>query len=117
MKKTTTTGTGTVNNLREYKTEEKKFIEEDFINGCFRPNTNWSWRDIKINPILVALLIVMISATCLFILYDRQMAIVEDLHSTVDQMVDIQKETIAWVSDIEEMAIDNHLRLVELEGK
>lgn len=90
-------------------------IEEDFINGCFRPNTNWSWRDIKINPVLITLLIVMLAATCLLILYDRQMVIVEDLQNTVNKMVDIQKDTISWVSDIEDMAIDNSIRIGDIK--
>ena len=116
MKTTTTPGSGTVNKLREYKVNgiTEDAIKDDFITSCFQPKRKHRLNDIQI---LVVLIVFLMVATISLILNDRQMAIVEDLHSTVDQMVDIQKDTISWVSDIEEMAIDNHLRLVELEGK
>lgn len=111
MKKDGTTGTGTVSKVREYK-----IIEDDFINACYRPK-HWSWRDLDINPVLVALVIVMLIATVMFILYDRQIAVIRGLQDTVGEMIAIQSETKDWVSEIQDKVIDNHIRIVELEGK
>ena len=114
MKKTTTES-GVIDKLREYKViNDDQVIKTDFIKSCFRPERKRKATDMQL---LVALIIVLMVVTISFILYDRQMKVVEGLHNTVDQMVGIQRETIDWVSDVQEQVIDNHIRVVELEGK
>ncbi len=111
MKKDNTSGSGTVNKVREYK-----IIEDDFINACYRPKQKWSFRDLDINPVLVALVIVMLIATVMLILYDRQVAVIRGLQDTVGEMIASQSETKDWVSEIQDKVIDNHIRIEHLEG-